>query len=82
MKRYLMFGFDTYYPGGGMNDFIFDFDTVDEMKKEIKKINKNKHWEFQNYNAIDTETGKIFGGYGTTARRVGNMIKKHEEESE
>ena len=79
MKRYLMFGFDTYYPGGGMNDFLFDFDNVDEMKEKIKEYN-DKHWKCENYNALDTKTGNKFGDYGTTARKVRNMIQKHEEE--
>ena len=33
MKRYMLFGFDTYYPAGGMNDFLYDFDTIEEFKK-------------------------------------------------
>jgi len=30
MKRFLLFAFDQYYPSGGMNDFIKDFDTLIE----------------------------------------------------
>lgn len=30
MKRYWRFDFDLYYPGGGMNDFTKDFDTLTE----------------------------------------------------
>lgn len=35
MKRYLAFAGSTYYPSGGMNDFIGSFDTVDEAIAEI-----------------------------------------------
>jgi hypothetical protein len=28
MKRFLVFCCDTYYPSGGMDDFIGDFDTI------------------------------------------------------
>jgi hypothetical protein len=28
MKRYMVFGYDTYYPCGGMNDFILDYDSI------------------------------------------------------
>lgn len=31
MKRFLLFGFDDYYPYGGMKDFIMDFDTMNEV---------------------------------------------------
>lgn len=30
MKRYWLFEFDQYYPGGGMYDFKGDFDTIEE----------------------------------------------------
>lgn len=30
MKRYLVFGGDTYYPSGGWNDYIGEFDKSDE----------------------------------------------------
>lgn len=33
MKRYLAFFGSDYYPSGGMNDFINDFDTIEECKK-------------------------------------------------
>lgn len=34
MKRFLLFGGDTYYPRGGMDDFKGDYDTIDEAKNE------------------------------------------------
>ena len=35
-KRYLAFGFDQYYPGGGMGDMIDSFDTIPEAIECIK----------------------------------------------
>ncbi|XOS93128.1 hypothetical protein ACLMAB_05675 [Brevibacillus laterosporus] len=42
MKQYLLFGFSDSYPRGGMNDFLFSFDTIEEFyglftEKEIKE---------------------------------------------
>jgi hypothetical protein len=33
MKRFIVFGYDTYYPAGAFNDMIGDFDTLEEAKK-------------------------------------------------
>lgn len=30
LKRYIGFGFESYYPGGGWNDFIGSFDSIEE----------------------------------------------------
>jgi hypothetical protein len=55
MKRYLLFAYDRYYPSGGMNDFVGDFDTLDELKIAAK--NKDvKYYDYIKY--LDTETGE------------------------
>lgn len=41
MKEYLAFYGAVYYPSGGMNDFIGDYETLEEA---IQSINK-KHRE-------------------------------------
>lgn len=33
MKRYMLFGFDAYYPRGGANDLLGCFDSVEGMDK-------------------------------------------------
>lgn len=38
MKRYLLFAGDHYYPSGGMDDFIKDFDTQNEAMVEAHII--------------------------------------------
>ncbi len=30
MKRFLLFGSDMYYPAGGWDDFVGDFDTLEQ----------------------------------------------------
>jgi hypothetical protein len=35
-KRYLLFSFDGYYPSGGWDDFVKDFDSLDEAKDHFK----------------------------------------------
>ena len=37
-KRFLVFGFDTYYPSGGMRDLKFSFDTAEEAISNIDKV--------------------------------------------
>lgn len=50
MKRYIVFGFDSYYPGGGMYDYHAQFDDLVEAK--------NTALYFENYHVLDTHTGK------------------------
>ena len=35
MKRFMLFGHDSYYPSGGWNDFEGDFDTIEEAQAHI-----------------------------------------------
>ncbi len=43
MKRYLAFYGYIYYPNGGMNDFVGDYDTKDEAIKAIDEAHKENH---------------------------------------
>lgn len=49
MKRYLLFGFDTFYPSGGEGDVVGSFDDL----KEIDKIVKETRWDY--YQILDLE---------------------------
>lgn len=40
MKRYWVFGFDQYYPRGGMNDFLGAFPTIKEAYQFIEEERK------------------------------------------
>ena len=55
-KRYLVFGYDAYYPMGGWNDFIGVYETLEEAKENTKNTNDNK-CDF--YDIVDIETMKI-----------------------
>ena len=48
----MVFVYDTYYPSGGWNDFLFDADTLEEVKREV--INHTSGFEF--LDIIDSET--------------------------
>lgn len=44
---------DTYYPNGGWEDFIDDFDSIEEA---LARATKNgRDW----FHIVDTETAKI-----------------------
>lgn len=52
MKRYLLFCFDSYYPGGGWNDFVDSFDSVYEANKRGASDTQ------ENFQIVDSTTGK------------------------
>jgi hypothetical protein len=37
MGRYLIFTYNTYYPCGGMEDFVCSIDSLDELKEILKE---------------------------------------------
>jgi hypothetical protein len=37
MGRYLIFNYNTYYPSGGMEDFICSIDSLDNLKEILKE---------------------------------------------
>jgi len=58
MKRYLAFYGSVYYPCGGMDDFIGDFETKQEAIDSIELKNKKEDGGNFNYcwgNVYDTE---------------------------
>ena len=40
MRRYLIFKGDDYYPKGGMDDFVIDYETIGECKIYINFMYK------------------------------------------
>jgi len=44
MKRYFAFYGCQYYPSGGMDDFIGDFDIINDAILAIKEANKQSNY--------------------------------------
>lgn len=59
MKRYLLFGGNNYYPSGGAEDFINDFDSIEETNQCIIQRSSEEKEFFTEcdiwYNILDTE---------------------------
>jgi hypothetical protein len=51
MKQFLLFAGDTYYPGGGWDDFVGDFETVEAARNAAASC---RDW----WQVIDTATMK------------------------
>lgn len=58
-KRFLLFGGDQYYPGGGWEDFVESFRTLDEAV-EFEKPSGHREW----WHVVDTDSGKIVTSKG------------------
>jgi hypothetical protein len=64
MKRFLVFAFDTYYPGGGWTDFEASFDTLEEARAHAKTlIDPKLPAPVGNAHVVDLETGDQFHDY-------------------
>lgn len=37
-KRFILFVYESYYPGGGSNDIIGSYDTLEELHAEFAKL--------------------------------------------
>lgn len=40
-KRFLLFGYDSYYPGGGEADVLDSFDSLAEAKTRMEKKDRD-----------------------------------------
>lgn len=54
-KRYLVFCYDQYYPGGGWSDFQGSFETLEEAKAFKPSMN------FDYKDIVDLETMEVIG---------------------
>ena len=52
MKKFMLFGYDAYYPSGGWGDFMGDFDNVEDARAHIDKQKCRR----DDYDLINTET--------------------------
>lgn len=52
-RRFLVFAYPQYYPGGGQSDWIGSFDSVEDGLKYAKE-----HYEYSDYDVLDRVEGK------------------------
>lgn len=55
MKRFLLFAGDQYYPRGGWDDFIKDFDSLESAIEHVARRNVLRGW----IHIVDTESKSI-----------------------
>lgn len=55
LKRFLLFNGQCYYPGGGWDDFIGSFDSLDEAKSVYGGSGGTFDW----FQVVDLETGTV-----------------------
>jgi hypothetical protein len=55
LKRYLVFAGDSYYPGGGWEDFVDSFDSLDEAHASAATAQEKSDWS----HVVDTHTGQV-----------------------
>jgi len=71
MKRFLAFRNSVYYAAGGMNDFLGDFDTLEEAQKAVR--GGNDKWENDWWNEKeDNDWGHIYDSLERTLIGVDN----------
>lgn len=54
MKRYMLFGYNNYYPGGGLSDLVGTYATPDDALLYINSLNSKD----DNYELFDLEERK------------------------
>jgi len=65
LKRYWVFLYATYYPGGGMNDFAGSFETVEEAFRCVEKEFEGPWGSHDNFHILDTRDGVILDAFDT-----------------
>jgi len=58
-KRYMLFVFETFYPQGGMEDFISDEDDFDILIETSKRFCKKEMMYLGNIQIYDTKYKKV-----------------------
>lgn len=60
MNRYLLFGYDAYYPSGGWNDFISSWKSLEAAQNALREeIANNKYPKSDYYDIVDLEKNEI-----------------------
>ncbi|MFT4430791.1 hypothetical protein [Bacillus velezensis] len=74
-KRFIVFGYDLYYPSGALSDSILDFDSIDELTEQTR--NTPERFLYDTLEIFDLQERKIIweGGSSISYRD----LKKIEE---
>jgi hypothetical protein len=59
VKRYLLFAGSTYYPDGGAEDFVGDFDSIERSEFKAFEHDKNTDRRLDWWHVFDTQEKKI-----------------------
>lgn len=70
MKRYLAFCFQLYYPYGGWDDYIGDFDTIEEAKTALRKHAAEENFYQTTLQVVDTKTKKCIWDIQKKMKRI------------
>lgn len=76
MYRFLLFSYAEYYPCGGLDDLVLQFNTIEELK-EVDTSDISDYVE-----VYDFKVGKeIFGDYSPHSReyKVAKLVSQMEE---
>ena len=61
--RYWVFTYDTYYPAGGMRDFLGAYNSMDAVIAALARRS------YQRYHVFDSQTGRMV--------RIGHIVSTH-----
>ena len=67
MKRYWLFAGHSYYPSGGMRDYVDSFDSIDNAVNAFNDYNSSEYmegFELDWYEVMDTESMKVVKSAG------------------
>lgn len=57
MKRFLLFGFYSYYPAGGSGDVIGDFETLEQAREASTRRDHYHVLDLERREWVDLPTG-------------------------
>ncbi|ABR10598.1 BcepNY3gp63 [Burkholderia phage BcepNY3] len=60
MKRFIVFAYDEYYPGGGWNDFVTTVDEFDAADQEARRQLASEAGTKDYAHIVDTVTGRVW----------------------
>ncbi|ARM69264.1 hypothetical protein [Staphylococcus phage Stab22] len=76
MYRFLLFSYAEYYPSGGLDDLILQFNTIEELK-EVDTFDISDYVEVYDFKAGE----EIFGDHSPDSRehKVAKLVSQMEE---